>query len=256
MKPFFLLIFFLVVIPPSSYAQYESRKGYAGFSIGASLPMGDFSNNPSEGASAGFAKNGVALNLNFAYRIASNFGLTAMVLIQSNSLDETGYLNALNASTNLAGTNVRYTSVDADSWGMSGFQVGGFASIPLGTGGKVILEPRAVVGILTAISPRIKVSYKEGFSNRWEERQIGAGIGFGYGLGGSFRFNVSDRIALLLNADYLKTNPKFIDVLINTSYGQDFVTSFQQKIEVVNVTLGFAFRIKKDVPPVRKRFDS
>ncbi|TAH38362.1 MAG: hypothetical protein EYC69_14500 [Bacteroidetes bacterium] len=256
MRTFFLIILFLAATLPASYAQYESRKGYAGFSIGASLPQGDFANNSSEEGGAGFAKPGVALNLNFAYRIASNFGLTAMVLIQSNSLDESGFLNALNTSSNLAGTNRRYTSVDADSWGMSGFLVGGFASIPLGSGGKVILEPRALVGILTALSPRIKASYKEGFSNRWDEQQIGAGIGFGYGLGGSFRFNVSDRIALLLNADYLKTNPKFIDVVINTSYGQDFITSFQRKIEVVNVTLGFAFRIKKDIPPIRKRFDS
>ncbi len=253
LKSVFLLTTLLVFFTAAAFGQYESRKGYAGFSIGASVPSGDFASISEKLEGAGYAKKGVALNLNFAYRIASNFGVTALLMIQSNKYDEDAFLKSLNTVSQSNTNQVKYTSVDADSWGLSGFLVGGFISAPLDNRGKLILEPRALFGLLTAVSPRIRGTYRGSFSTGWIEQQLGAGIAFGFSLGGGFRFNASDRIALILNADYLKTSPKFFDVAINQSNGQDLVISFQKKIEVVNVTLGFAFRIKKDVPPIKRR---
>lgn len=236
------------------FAQYESRKAYAGFSIGPSLASGDFASNLITKETSGFARDGVMLNLNFAYRIASNFGVTAMILVQVNPFDDQALLDGLVKNYNHPGNPQVYTAVDADAWGLSGINAGGFASIPLGSNGKMILEPRAMVSLLTAISPRIKISARSGNASGYVEQQTGAGAAFGFSIGGGFRFNLSDRTALLLNADYLKTKPKFIDVEYRYSDGTVDYDSFEQKIEAVNIGIGFAIRFKKDVPPVRRGF--
>ena len=238
-----IILFFL--FQTSSHAQYESMKGYAGLSLGVGVPVGDFASQTGL-ENSGFANRGFALKMNFAYRISANFGVTGMILVQSNPINEESVLAEIKKTESLPGNPKTYSAVDADSWGLSGFMVGGYASIPVGTGGKIILEPRFMGGILTAISPRTKITWREGTRTVWEEQQIGAGIALGYNLGGTVRFNLSDRIALLLNTDYLKTSPKFFDVLIQQSNGQQRSSSFQQKIEVVSVTVGFSIRIRKE----------
>ncbi len=256
MKQIISLIIFIFLFQGLSIAQYESRKGYAGISVGPSIAVGDFGSKNINLESSGFASTGFTINLNFAYRIASNFGVTAMLMIQTSPLDDQARLDGLKSYGRTNGVPVVFTKVEANSWGMFAFMPGVFASIPLGSNGKLIIEPRALVGLMTAVSPQIRTTWKEGGLTYWEQQELGAGIAFGYSVGGVFRFNVSDRFAFLLNADYVKTNPKFIDVIYNYSDGYSGYGSFQQKIEIVNVSVGCAIRIKKDVPPVRKRFDN
>lgn len=254
MRQITLLLFFYLFLTEFSFGQYESKKAYAGFSIGPSIPIKDYGSTDILLESSAFAKTGVALNLNFAYRIASNFGVMAMILIQVNSFDDQALFNELRDNSKTLGTtsSTVFTSVEADSWMLSGINVGVFASVPIGSSGKYILEPRIMGSLLTAISPRIKITTKEGVRTEYLEQQTGAGAAFGYTLGGTFRYNISDHMALLFNADYLKVNPKFFDVEYQQSNGYTYYRSFQQKIEVINVTLGFAFRFKKDLPPVRR----
>ncbi len=247
------LLFFLV--HGISFGQYESRKGYAGISMGTGLAVGDFGSKNILQETSGFANDGFVLNLNFAYRIASNFGLTGMVLIQANSFDDKAFLEEIKKNSFSAGVHVNYISVEADSWSLSGFMAGGFASLPLEREGIIILEPRAMLCLLTAISPGIKISARDGFSTVYVDQQNGAGIGLGYSLGGGVRFNMSDKTALLLNADYVQTMPKFYDVEYRYSNGSIEYYSFEQKIQTVNIVIGLAIRIKKDTPPVRKKYN-
>ena len=252
--PAFLLLS-LVFYSGPSFAQYESRKAYAGLSIGPSIPIGDFASKNFALESAGYANTGFDFNINFAYRIASNFGFTAMVMIQSSTFDDKELLNGLNTIGNVNGAPAKFTSVEANSWSLVSFMPGIFASIPLGSNGKVVLEPRALVGLMTAISPYVKITWRENNRTYWQEQENGAGFGFGYSVGGGIRFNMSDHFALLMNADYIKTKPKFFDVVINFSDNTSLLSSFQQTMEMVNMSVGFAIRFKKDVPPIRKSID-
>ncbi len=247
------MFFLFLIMHGKMLAQYESRKGYAGLSIGTSIPMDVFSSTDNYEES-GYAKTGVAFNLNFAYRLATNFGLTAMMFVQVNPFDDEGLHNNLKGAASLGTIPVNIVSVNGGSWGQSGFMVGGFGSIPIGTSGKFIFEPRAMVALITAISPKVEIQIKSGNRIFTEEQQAGAGAAIGLSFGGGFRFNLSDRIALLLNGDYVESNPKFYDVEYWHSDGSISYLSFQQKMQAVNVTLGLAFRFKKDNPPQRKSF--
>jgi hypothetical protein len=245
------LILALLVLAGAASAQYESRKAYAGFSIGPSLVQGVFAENDIMAEEAGFAKDGVAFNLHFAYRLGSNFGITAMYMFQSNSFDDNAFLNGLKSIYGTSGP-VIFTDIDSDPWVFSGLSGGLFASIPLESLGKLILEPRAFVSLFTAISPRIKITGKDGQFTTNVEQQATAGAAFGFILGGGLRYNLSDRTALLLNADYVKTTPKFFDVERWSSNGVVSKKNLKQKVEAVNVCIGFAIRFRKDMPPVRR----
>lgn len=247
----FLLAVIMLVHAASSSAQYESRKGYAGVSIGPSLVQGVFAEHESIVADDGFANDGVAFNLHFAYRLGSNFGITAMYMFQSNSFDDNAFLNGLKSIYGNSGP-VIFSDIDSDPWIFSGLSGGLFASIPLESMGKLILEPRGFVSLFTAISPRIKLTGKDGQFTMNVEQQATAGAAFGFILGGGLRYNLSDRTALLLNADYVKTTPKFIDVESRSGNGAVTYHNFKQKVEAVNVCIGFAIRFRKDMPPVRR----
>jgi acetyltransferase-like isoleucine patch superfamily enzyme len=249
-----IAIFFtcFLILSLSSIAQYESRKGYAGISVGPSIAVRDFGMKDIKLETAGFANTGFNFNFNFALRIASNFGFGAKLCIQTNPFDEKALLSGLQKDGNINGRQLNFTAVDANTWAMISFMPGIFASIPIGTNGKVVVEPRANVGLMMAVSPYVKISWKEGGLSYWQEQENGVGAGFGYGFGGVIRFNLSDRTALLLGADYIKTKPKFFDVVYNYSNYNSDLGSFQQSIETVNANIGIAIRFKKDAPPIRR----
>ena len=256
MRAVIIYLICLLVYGGDSYAQYESKKAYVGISIGPSVGVGDFGSSDFNLESAGFASTGFDINLNFAYRITSNFGFAAMIMIQSNPFDDKSFLAGFKSQTRYNnGATLNFISVEANSWGMVSFMPGLFASIPIDSRGKIIIEPRGHFGLITAVSPYIKTTFREANRTEYLEQANGVGFGLGYSLGGGMRYNLSDRMALLLNADYLKTNPKFLDVTFTDSRQGTYLISFQQKMEVVNVSVGLAIRFKKDRPPIRIKLE-
>ncbi|HNS12402.1 MAG TPA: hypothetical protein PKM97_07270 [Bacteroidia bacterium] len=252
MRKIIIFLTGFLIFSEVSNAQYESRKAYAGISVGPSIATGDFASKDVNFEPSGFAGTGINLNLIFLYRISSNFGFGAKLCIQTNPFDDKALLAGLKKDGNTYGGQLSYTAVEANTWAMMSFMPGIFAAIPIGNRGKFILEPKANAGIMLGVSPYVKTSYRFNGFNYWEEQENGAGAGLGYGFGGTFRFNVNDHLALLLNGDYIKTKQKFIDVGYNYSNYNSTLFSFQQTIETVNVNIGIAIRFKKDAPPVRR----
>lgn len=146
--------------------------------------------------SDGLAKTGLQLNLiNFGYLFSDNLGITATWFGAANPLDADGY----------------------DPWSYGGLMAGPLLSFPLSE--KVDWDFRPMIGYSVTTLPDIGFGIEQASS-------------FAYNIGTVFRINVGNKVALLLNADYFSTKPKFVDY------------DFEQNIGTISFGFGVAYRLK------------
>jgi hypothetical protein len=180
-KYYILLTFFLIAF--NTFAQEKSnKKGFIGFTIGPTIPLGDFAdkylvtNNM-----AGLAEPGLALNfINFGYKFGKNFSVASSFSNASFSLDR------------IFGRNGK--------WRYTNFLVGPMLSFPVHK--KFELDFKGTIGIVSA-----KFQLEENMVNPYVE--LKSDIGMGFSLGTSLRYHITDRWGLLLNVDYFSSQTKF-----------------------------------------------
>lgn len=177
MKKILFVIPLLLISFALSAQEMQSKKGFISISIGPSFPLGDFASSDIGNTDAGFANNGLSINLiNFGYLFSENFGITAM----------------LNGSA---------YPFDADNgnepiWSYGALLVGPLFSTPLDKE-KADLDLRFMVGTLTAILDP---------DNGNEEQEGSAGA---ISIGAGIRYHLSDKISLATGLDYISSNPEF-----------------------------------------------
>lgn len=191
----FIIILSLVVLSANLFAQSSDRKGFIGITLGPSIPIGDFADNSLSNDNAGFAKTGLNINLiNFGYKFGQNFGITGSWFGAAHSVDISG--------------------VDA-MWSYGGLMGGPMLSFPLNE--KLDFDLKGMIGFVSA---------------KLDMNELGetSGSGVGFDFGASFRYNFTEKWCLLINGDYLASNPKFDEG--------------NQKISTINLSLGIAYRLK------------
>lgn len=228
MKKVFVLLAVLSMISASSFSQ---DKGYFAVNIGPSIATGDFASTDNK-EGAGFAKGGAIFDLTFAYEVAPNFGLMAMLRGQANTVDAQALADEF-AKQNplLSGT------VEATSWGLGGLMIGAYGSLPLSN--KVFFQPRAMIGFMSATSPEVKYTVSGG----WIKQSSQTAGSMGYLVGAGFKFDVAKRLCLLTGIEYSGTKVNFKDVETTTSFGEMQNDSFDQTIGAVNISLGIGVRL-------------
>ncbi len=224
MKKATLFLLMILMISMSSYGKgkYKARKGkssdskgYYSFSIGPSLPMGNYAKKNTEGSDAsGFAKTGLHINLaNFGYKIVSNFGICGVISVGANSF------NAKEATT----------YEDKDSyWVYANFMLGPLASFDAGD--KISIDLRPMAGLAYAASP--EVNYNGSAVLIKSDRKST----FGVNIGATCRYHMSDRADLGLNLDYFSAEQKFKPEFLGTE------GEWKQKMNLLGVTVGMAFK--------------
>ncbi len=153
----------------------RSRKGYIGFTAGASIPVGDFGDSRDGGA-------GVGLNinvLNYGYKFSDRFGLALMWFGAANPMDL--YFSGLG-------------TLSFDPWSYGGILMGPMFSFPFTKFFEMDLRPMAGYSVVTV--PNIGRGSEQASS-------LAANLGI------NFRFNVADRVALIVNGDYFYTRSFF-----------------------------------------------
>jgi hypothetical protein len=225
----------LLTIATQIYAQDE--KGYIGFSVGPSIPMGDFSSIDAYNNPAGWANTGEMFDISFAYKLGeSNYGVTALLREQANPIDGQALVDEI-ANQN---PGINWT-VESDSWGIRGLMFGGFGSFPISE--KASFDTRAMIGFSSASSPEITITGSGSDGTVWIKQGSSTASSFTYLFGAGFKFDVGSKIYLLTNLDNLGSNPEFSNVELTTSTGSRETATLSQSMGTLNFSVGIALKL-------------
>ncbi len=171
----------------------EKRRGFIGLSLGANIPIGLYGST--SGNAAGYAKTGLQINLiNFGYLFSKNVGITATWFGAANLLDD---------------------GLEVNIWSYGGLMVGPLFSVPVSENVDFNITP--MIGYAVTTEPFFSES-------------AAASIAFNFGA--TFLFNLSEKFALTLGADYFSTKSTFEQL------------GFEQSIRSISINGGFAFKLK------------
>ena len=91
MRKLTFLLVIIIATPFQLFAQSISERYSLSLSIGASIPVGDFSKTDSKNSLSGYGKTGETVKLSFGYKLTKIIGLEAMVYGQRNALNTGEY---------------------------------------------------------------------------------------------------------------------------------------------------------------------
>jgi hypothetical protein len=235
-KKLSLTALIMLLLTVFSYAQ-DDRKGYVSWTPGLSIPVGDFGNKDLDNDNAGLAKLGFSSALTFAHTIGDHpWGYAFSISIASYALDVEGLEKELEFVT---GGN---WSVKSDKWNPVGFYAGAFRATPLGD--KLFFDAKLLVGAVMVDFPTLNASTTGG-----SVKVVGKefALGLGYIIGGAFRYNVSEKFALMFHVDYNGTSSmKWDTQTLSQPAGSIGSTSdeAENKISAVNIGIGIAYRVR------------
>ncbi len=226
-KTTFLLV--LIALTINCYSQTDNW--YFSFSMAGSVPLGSFSQTNVNNASSGFAQKGFSLLLDATYPLTSKWGLKGLVLINTNTLDNTKLENMLINRTPVLPENPaipKYYSSTTNPWMSNALLVGPVYTIILG---RAYLDIQLQGGVNVTYLPQQKLQYNNP-SNLWfylDQNSNSTDVSWGVLAGSAFRFPVSTRLNLKVGLNYFRS-------AANLKYEQ--VQVAEQASPVMSQTLG------------------
>lgn len=220
------------------FAQTSDRQ-IVSLSVGMSFPTGDFDKKVLSDSTSGFAKTGIALSFNYAYRVTHNFGVQAVVSYSSNKIDRTEYKSQLEYSHPDYTVSVESTK----NWSSGGLMVGPYLTFPLTD--KLRWDIRALGGYFGVYSPKIilrttKIDEPTDKQTFYVNSTKAGDLS--YMLGTSLRMNVKSYYVLLCG-DYTSSNMKFKDGSGWDWDGLPYENSFERQISYFTVTIGVGYKL-------------
>ena len=226
----------LILISQFSFGQSVDRQ-YMGLSIGVSLPMNDFKKAVLLDSISGFAKTGIAVSFEYAYRFTHNFGMQIIVDYSGNGIDEGSYKDQLEAAHPEYYFNVEST----ENWTSGGIFLGPYLRFPLID--NLSVDVKVLGGYFGSYSPRVLVrNHKIDDPNEKGDYYVerSRGNGFGYLLGAGFKYKVNSYYVLLFG-NYISSSIEFKDAVGWDWEGEPYSTSFSQNIDYMTITLGVGY---------------
>lgn len=235
MKNTLFLFFALLGLSINAMSQ---DKGYIGLSGGYSIPYGDFGSTNAKESSSGFAKSGLLFDLHMGFKINENIGITAKLRAQVNPTDAQALAEGIIQESNLPiGTSF---SLNSGFWTMSGAMIGGYGILKLQE--KLFLEPKLLVGYLSATSPEIKIDFSSSQIPLILTQKEATASAISILMGANLRYNIGERFCLLGTIDYLTARPEFKNIEITNSIGPTETITFTQNFSTLNISVGFGIR--------------
>ena len=242
MKAKLLLISsFLLLCVFSAHAQ-DKKASYLSLSVGPSFATGDFGKAEAGdfdnwNNTAGFAKTGLAISLEGVSYFWSNLGLGANLTYSDhgrlNSSDVAtlgnSYTDAFDVDESTVTTNSRYRQLTV--------LIGPYYNIPLG--GKFSVDVHLLGGLLQSLStPEVKVQLED-VSEFTQKSSTASAFAWKGGLG--LHYALSDKLGLVLKADYLNSDGVKIDNENRSNNAGRLVT--KQSMSWVNTSIGLTFAL-------------
>lgn len=202
------------------------------FSVGASIPKLDFGSQRVLNREAGFASQGISLDITTTSKATEYFGVFALLRVQQFSTQHNPILD------DLLEKNPGYTgTIDRNPWRVIGGFVGLRGDIPLLDG--IRIEPRLSGGFLYFISPDINMTLTRYNVTHNITYKSAASTSFGYLLGIGVRCMLPNKDELILTADYLRSQPEFIDVERTLMPNRTTIDSYVQRVGILTVSVGY-----------------
>lgn len=233
------LFYFLVGLFFVSDKALSQDKGYIALSAGIASPIDNFaSKDPNNTQEAGYARVGGFFDISAGYKLGKNFGVSALLLGRINSVDVQVLANQYALESQGAVQHVTSTS-----WKIGGGLVGGYGSFPVAE--KISIETKLMFGFLRAQSPKITVFVATTEGPGWAIQKSGSGSAFAFLFDTGFKYDLNNKVCLLLNFNYLHARPEFSNIEISTSDGYFDMTTFKQYLGTINYTFGIGYRLYK-----------
>jgi hypothetical protein len=244
------------------------------FSVGTSLPIGDFGSSNFSNDNAGFAKFGEGLNFSFEHKISTSFSLSAMLYGQRNPLNTKAFESEFsNGLFSYGGTYGGTTDVNPPptinipnwkfkktKWLSAGFLVGGVNEFSLSPKkNNLFIDIKAMIGLAYSMSPNLYGSGASDTASGTQTMNCKSAIGFNYLVGGGLRYNITPTYCLLFDAQYLGTNEfKYKNVTqtfmgeiapsptsltdVSIAWKSSTIANSTQKIASLNFSIGIGMR--------------
>jgi hypothetical protein len=220
---------------------HAQDKGFVAIHLGPSLPMGDLAGKSLSDPSAGFAKTGYQFDASFGYKLADKFGVTTMIRRQSLGYDVDAIAGPLMLFSALFGSQL---TVESTNWGISSLLAGGYGDFAIGE--KIAINPRLMVGLSRVSLPEITIEGSVMGTPIEMTTSADAAMSFSYLLGAGGRYNVSEKIFVSANLDYLGAKANFKNIKTTSSAGGMVTTedggAHKQSIATFNIGVGAGLR--------------
>lgn len=187
-------------------------RSYFGISVGSSIPLKDFKSTDGNNPKAGFAKSGKKYDFFWGKDLKNpHWGITGLLRLHANPINE----SALISVAKTAYPSYEY-NISAKDWKLYTLMSGAYYRIPVSK--KMTIMPKAMIGLAYIYSPEINVVAENNLANlatsiTEASHTITPSYLFSIGL----KSNLTKRISLISNFDFLGTFPTFDDV--KTAYG-------------------------------------
>ncbi len=230
------LLVILVFISHFTFGQPVNRQ-YVGLSIGPSFPLNDFKKALVDDSTSGFAKTGIAVSFDYAYRFTHNLGMQIIINYGGNSLDNSSYQNQLEEAHPDFTVNVE----SVENWTSGGIFLGPYLRFPITNA--LSWDVRALVGYFGSYSPRVlirtsKIDDPSVKGEYYIERA--RANNFGYMLGTGLKYRVNSYYALLFG-NYVSSSLEFKDAIGWDWDNEPYSTSFSQGIDYLTITIGVGY---------------
>lgn len=210
--------------------------GYVGFSIGPSIPIGDFSSNDINNPNSGYANTGSKMEINGGFNVYESTDLVMKLFYSVNNYDATSLTKKL--ATDNPGTT--WTS-SGRSWDLVGFMVGVNYSYPFRN--RFVGDVKFQTGMMKSSTPRMTVTGSNGTVITEGEKSASSLV---YLLSVGGHYPLGRLIDAVGSIEYLSSSASFSNInKVSSTPGNTPTTStISYKQGISMISLNFGVRVK------------
>lgn len=209
-------------------------------SFGVAKPLGRYKSLSFEEKDAGGAKSGFNFEVSYLRKITKYFFAEFTFKKTSNSVN----INAFEEALRKADPNTNW-SASSTPWKINSLFLGGYFPIPSGLMEKLNFDFRVMPGISNVTPRDITVSGSNGSGQAVFHLSGSSATAFTYMVGFDIRYGISTFANIILQVDYLYSNPTFQDNSYTSGGGLiSSPPSFSQKIESFYLNMGIGIKMK------------
>ncbi|MFK7984110.1 MAG: hypothetical protein AB8G86_29315 [Saprospiraceae bacterium] len=202
---------------------------------GLAIPIGSWGEQEIQGQNSSiWVPNGTTFGLSFNYKITKgNFGLTAMVMQQTNALDTESLARSFNRQNSFSNI-----SVASGNFKLNQFLIGISDYYPIAD--KLSLDIKCLFGAMDIGKPALTITDENG-----SQTYTGSSsLSFVYLVGTGVRYHANSNLDFLFSVDFIDTNPYFgeFEYWWDIEPETNSTSAIDSSISSLNIKLGVAFK--------------
>lgn len=226
---------FILIISSILVFSQSSNKNFIGITVGPSFPLGNLAKMDLADSTSGYAKTGVAIDVNYGHRFTHNIGIQVSINYSSNSVDIINYKNDLEARH----PDTMFSVVNPKNWNGGGILVGPYLRLPISE--NFSWDFRALFGAFGGDSPTVTIeAYTDTETLPSYLRQSGSSFSWAYSLGTGFKYKVSNYYVLLF-VDYVNSPQTYKNVTGWDWDQQPYKITVKQDYRYIAATIGLGY---------------